>query len=251
MNPKSVIVIQARTGSTRLPDKIFLPLDGAKCLLDLQLERLNGIDIPIVIATTTNEADKRIVDWAKQNQVECYRGEEDNVLQRFIDCAQHYNAEFLIRVCSDNPFLQFEQVIHYLVRLNKGVDYISFCNGNGTPAIKTHWGLFVEGVSLSALKKTSALLTGHPQHEFYSEHVTNFIYDNPDEFNVVLEEAPSIISDRNDLRFTIDTPADFENMQSLLQLAGSEVNLEQLIDLVDANPNIKEVMRQGINQFNK
>lgn len=106
-------------------------------------------------------------------------------------------------------------------------------------------------MSLSALKRASDLLVNHAQKRLYSEHVTNFIYGNPNEFNVVLEEAPSAILHRNDLRFTIDTPADFENMHSLLQLANSNARLEQLIQLVDANPSIKMVMREGIDQFNK
>jgi len=249
--PRNLIIIQARLSSTRLPGKVLKPLIEEKCLLDLQIEALKKLDIPFVLATSSNQADDLLEAWAQKNQVECFRGEEYNVLQRFIDCAEHYSAKQLIRVCSDNPFLQFGQVSHYMNKLSNGVDYISFCNTEGTPAIKTHWGLFVEGVSLSALKRASDLLVNHAQKDFYSEHVTNFIYGNPNEFNVVLEEAPSAILHRNDLRFTIDTPADFENMHSLLQLANSNARLEQLIQLVDANPSIKMVMREGIDQFNK
>lgn len=249
--PLNLIIIQARLSSTRLPGKVFKPLIEEKCLLDLQLEALKKLDIPFVLATSINPADDLLEAWAKKNQVECFRGEEHNVLQRFIDCAENYKAEQLIRVCSDNPFLQFGQVSHYINELSNGVDYISFSNTEGIPAIKTHWGLFVEGVSLSALKRASDLLANHAQKDFYSEHVTNFIYGNPNEFNVVLEEVPSVISNRNDLRFTIDTPADFQNMHRLLKIAGSEASLDQLIEIVDANPNIKSVMRQGIDQFNK
>lgn len=249
--PRNLIIIQARLSSTRLPGKVLKPLIGQQCLLDLQLDALKKLDIPFVLATSSNQADDLLEAWAQKNQVECFRGEEYNVLQRFIDCAEHYNAKQLVRVCSDNPFLQLDQIPHYLSILNEGIDYISFCNTEGTPAIRTHWGLFVEGVSLSALKRASDLLADHAQKDFYSEHVTNFIYGNPNEFNVVLEEAPSVILHRNDLRFTIDTPADFENMHSLLQLANSKASLEQLIELVDANPSIKMVMREGIDQFNK
>lgn len=247
----SLIIIQARLSSTRLPGKVLKPLIEEKCLLDLQLESLKGLDTSIVTATSTNPADDLLEDWAVQNEVECFRGEEHNVLQRFIDCAEQYNAEQLIRVCSDNPFLQFEQVSHYINELNKGVDYFSFCNAEGIPAIKTHWGLFVEGVKLSALKRASELLQDHVHRDFYSEHVTNFIYGNPKEFRVVLEEAPEVISSRNDLRFTIDTPADFENMHSLLKLTDSKITLSELIKVVDANPIIKSIMRQGIDQFSK
>jgi spore coat polysaccharide biosynthesis protein SpsF len=247
----NLIIIQARLSSTRLPGKILKPLIGGKCLLDLQLETLKKLDIPYVLATSTNQADDLLEDWAIQNQVECFRGEEHNVLQRFIDCAEQYNAEQLIRVCSDNPFLQFGQVSLYFKVLSENVDYISFCNAKGIPAIKTHWGLFVEGVKLSALKRASELLQDNAHRGFYSEHVTNFIYGHPKEFRVVLEEAPEVISSRNDLRFTIDTPADFENMHSLLKLVDPNTTLGELIKVVDAHPTIKSIMRQGIDQFKK
>ncbi len=249
--PCNLIIIQARLSSTRLPGKVLKPLIGERCLLDLQLESLKKLNIPFVLATSTNQADDLLVEWAAQNQVSYFRGEEHNVLQRFIDCAEQYEAENLIRVCSDNPFLQFGQLSHYIYKLNNGVDYISFCNSEGYPAIKTHWGLFVEGVKLSALKRASELLQDHVHRDFYSEHVTNFIYGHPKEFRVVLEEAPEVISSRNDLRFTIDTPADFENMHSLLKLTYPKTTLRELIKVVDANPTIKSIMRQGIDQFSK
>ena len=220
-----LIIIQARLSSTRLWGKVLKPLIEEKCLLDLQLERLKKLDTSIVLAISTNPADDFLEDWAAQNQVDCFRGEEYNVLQRFIDCAEQYKAEQLIRVCSDNPFLQFAQVSHYINELSNDVDYISFCNTEGMPAIKTHWGLFVEGVKLSALKRASDLLQNHEHRDFYSEHVTNFIYGNPKEFRVVLEEVPEVISTRKDLRFTIDTPADFENMHSLLKLTDPKTTL--------------------------
>ncbi|WP_305982462.1 cytidylyltransferase domain-containing protein [Roseivirga thermotolerans] len=249
--PHNLIIIQARTSSARLPGKVLQPIWKGKNLLDLQLEKFRRLGTPLVVATTVNPSDDAIVDWAKRNNVEAFRGDEQNVLKRFIDCARQYQAKNLIRVCSDNPFIQSDQVPYFLNSLAQGVDYISFCNHSGIPAIKTHWGLFVEGVRLGALERASEILETHAEEKFYSEHVTNFIYGNSEQFKIKLDQAPETVVSRSDLRFTIDTPDDFQNMHSLLQLAGSEANLEQLIELVDANPNIKSVMRQGIDQFNK
>jgi spore coat polysaccharide biosynthesis protein SpsF len=247
-----LVIIQARLSSTRLPGKVLKPIWRNKCLLDIQVDGLKELGVPYVLATSTNMADDALVEWAKKNDVPCFRGSEQNVLQRFIDCANHFNARHIIRVCSDNPFIQLEKVADYLSQLQSGVDYISYCNSEGIPAIKTHWGLFVEGVSLTALEKAQALLEHHPEKAFYSEHVTNFIYRHPDLFQVKLEMAPEIIAKRNDLRFTIDTEEDFKNMSELLKvMEDTEKTLEKIIETADNNPLFSERMQKGIRSFSK
>lgn len=249
--PHNLIIIQARLSSTRLPGKVLKPILGELTLLDIQVHALKKLAIPVVLATSTNAIDDSLEVWAEENQVNCFRGEENNVLKRFIDCGHSYDAENIIRVCSDNPFLQVEQIPHYLEVLAKGTDYISVCNVEGTPAIRTHWGLFVEGVTLTALKKAQSLLAFNPQREFYTEHVTNFIYENPHVFNLQLKEARSEVFNRNDLRFTIDTYDDFNNMQNLLELVGLEASLSDIVSKVDGNPIMKELMMAGIQRFDK
>lgn len=248
----SLIIIQARLSSTRLPRKVLLPLWEGQNLLHLQIERIKQLGIPYVLATTTNRQDDELEQWAQQNRVTFYRGEEQNVLKRFIDCTKEYKADKLIRVCSDNPFLQFDQIPFYLDQLNKGVDYISFCDSQNTPAIKTHWGLFVEGVSLLALEKAQELLRSQPQRAFYQEHVTNFIYERPEIFKVALTKASAIIAKRNDLRFTIDTSEDFQNMARLLKVVnGTGNSLEELIKTTENYPRILVRMQDGIQSFKK
>ena len=251
MNP-DLIIVQARTLSSRLPGKVLRPLWKNKSLLDIQLLALEKLDISFVVATTTHQADDEIVRWANHNHVNVFRGDEQNVLKRFINCAQQYGAKNLIRVCSDNPFIQLDQVPYFLQSLEQGLDYISYCNNSGIPAIKTHWGLFVEGVRLSSLEKASELLETHPEKKFYSEHVTNFIYGNPEQFNVKLNEAPKSIASRNDLRFTIDTEEDSNNMMELLEiLDGNQKSLDELISITDNNPHILSMMEKGILTFKK
>lgn len=247
------IVIQARMSSTRMQGKVMQPIWEGHCLLDLQLKQLKKLDIPVILATTTNPADAELEHWARKNGISVFRGDEQNVLKRFIDCATSLNAEHLIRVCSDNPFLQTAQIQDFLDGLDNGNDYISLSDASGIPAIKKHWGLFVEGVRLSALKQANNMLETHPKKDFYREHVTNFIYGNPDEFGMSLPQAPEEIVHRNDLRFTIDTQDDFKNMQRLLlELEGdTSISLSDLVNLVDGLPEVKNVMRKGIQAFSK
>lgn len=248
----SLIILQARLSSTRLPEKVLLPFWKGLCLLDLQLEQLKQFETPVVLATTTNSADDGLEQWANQHQLPCFRGEEDNVLKRFIDCAGQFNAQRLIRVCSDNPFIQFDQIPHYLEVMSKGIDYISYCDHIGTPAIRTHWGLYAEGVRLEALEKAAELILEETNFSFYQEHVTNFIYAHSNEFTIELIPAPEMIIARDDLRFTIDTADDFVNMQQLMSVMPDHmVSLPELISKVDELPDVKRKMQQGIQMFEK
>lgn len=250
--PHNLIIIQARLSSTRLPGKVLMPICKGKSLLTLQIRRIKALGIPFVLATSTNPSDDLLVSWADENGVAVFRGAEQNVLERFISCAKQYKADNLIRVCSDNPLIQLDRIPHYLQRIKSGVNYISFCNHERIPAIKTHWGLFVEGVSLAALEKAHKLLEEHSENSFYSEHVTNFIYGHSDIFRVELEIAPEIIAKRNDLRFTIDTDEDFENMAQLLEVMGSDdKSLHEIIHTTDNNPLFLKRMQKGIQSFSK
>ena len=253
MKSNPLIIIQARMSSTRFPGKILMDFYYGKSLLDIQLATLKQLQLPIVLATSRNKNDDALEKWAEQNGIPCFRGDENNVLQRFIGCAKAFEAEQIIRVCSDNPFLQFKGIELLVEGLEEGYDYISYADKGYTPAIKKHWGLFAEGVNLLALKNAQELLQKNNQSEFYQEHVTNFIYGNPNLFKIKLIKAPSEIVTRNDLRFTIDTPEDFENMNHLLELVNGkhQLQLDKLLTVVDENPKIKETMLKGIAKFNK
>ena len=248
---KTLVIIQARLSSTRLPGKVLKPFFKESSILDLQLKKLRSLGLPYLLATTKNTLDDRLVEWALNNKVSYYRGDEHNVLNRFISAAESNRAKNIIRVCSDNPFIQLDHMEAFLEYLDKGIDYVSFSDSNGIPAIRKHWGLFVEAVSLNALKAADRMLDS--SDNFYREHVTNFIYGNPDKFRVELLPANLKIRNRDDLRFTIDTQEDFNNMQRLSQLLNMDKSstLEELIDLVDSHEEILHEMRKGIEKFDK
>lgn len=120
-------IVQARTGSTRMPNKILLPFHEGKSILDLLIKKLKQVDnTKVVIATSVNPNCDAIEQVAELHQVACYRGSENDVLQRFIDATESNGAEQIIRVCSDNPFLELAS-IKRLVERAQGCndDYIS------------------------------------------------------------------------------------------------------------------------------
>ena len=152
-------LVQARSGSTRMPNKILLPFYGGKSILDLLIEKLKQVEnTKIVIATSDNPNCNAIQQVAERQGVACFRGSENDVLQRFIDAAEVNDAQRIIRVCSDNPFLELNSICELVNKAEADVeaDYISY-NINGVPSIKTHYGFWTEFVTLEALKRVKLM----------------------------------------------------------------------------------------------
>ena len=240
-------IIQARLGSTRLPKKILRPFYQEKSILDLLIEKLKQIPhTQIILATSTNPINDPLEQIASKNNINCFRGSENDVLQRFIDAAIFYKSEHIIRICSDNPFLELNSIQELIdfAKEHQQYDYISF-NINGTPSIKTHYGFWTEYVKLSALKKI-ATLTDIP---LYHEHVTNFIYTHPEIFLFHLLKTSPQLLDHNKIRLTIDTEADFKNAQKIysdLVQTTPYPTIENIIQYLDSHPSYYEIMEQEI-----
>lgn len=246
-------LVQARSGSTRMPKKILLPFYGGKSILDLLIEKLKQVaDTKVIIATSANSNCDAIEEVANNHGVECFRGSEDDVLQRFIDAAEANKAEKLIRVCSDNPFLELNSIINLLKTVSeyKGdLDYMSF-NINGTPSIKTHYGFWTEYVTLEALKRVKSLT----DEKLYHEHVTNYIYANPNKFRIDWIDGPAIIKTHPDIRLTIDTQEDFINAQHIYEELCENnpyPTIDQMISYLDCHKEYYQSMKKQISNNNK
>lgn len=243
------IIIQARLASTRLPSKVLLPFSGDKTILEIIIERLQKslFNIPICVATTVSEVDEPIVEFCQKHDVKFYRGDEFNVLNRFIRAAEQNYFDKIIRVCSDNPFLSLS-LIDNLIEAFKSKypdsDYLSYKVGN-TPALKSHIGIFAELVSLEALRK-AAKLTSDP---FYLEHVTNFIYENDELFKVNFIKSAHF-SRPDEVRFTIDTPDDFSLASKLFEKTpltdNKDVDIEKLKKLSLFDVKVQSIMQKQI-----
>lgn len=211
---KLTFIVQARSGSSRLPRKILLPFYKEKTLLDLLIRKLKSFESAnIVIATSTNPDDDEIVQIANKHNVVYFRGLEEDVLKRFIEAAHYVEAKRIIRICSDNPFLDMNAIYELIDVVNlsfENLDYVSFWV-NGSPSIKTHYGFWTEYVSLSALEKV-ARQTNAP---IYHEHVTNFIYNHPEQFKIKWIKGPDALLCHTNIRLTIDTSVDFYNAQQI------------------------------------
>ena len=244
------VILQARLGSTRLPGKMLMPFSGQAPLLEVIIRRLKeGLpEYSIIVATTTSVKDVRITEVAKHLGVESFQGDENDVLQRFIDTAERSGATTIVRVCADNPFLLPEYIEQLISSFNpEELDYLSFAFKDGTPVIKSHIGLFTEVVTLNALRKVKKL-TNEP---LYLEHVTNYIYSHPKEFKIEFLPVPDVVRDRQDIRLTVDTLNDFEVARSIYSELGEDIGLSRLISCIDGNENYRSVMLKEIEQNSK
>ena len=237
------IIIQARLGSTRYPGKILKPIYKEKTVLDVLLDNLNPLNVKLVIATTLNESDKAIIETARKHGVDYFRGDEYNVLKRYIDCAKEYGINQIIRITSDNIFIQ-PDLIKPLTKLeDSDYDYASYQIGNKN-VILTHWGLFGEFVTLKALEKVISKSSNKKD----LEHVTYYIFNHPHDFNLSFLNVPPEL-ERDDIRLTIDIKEDFEICKEILNHLFSnniEMNYKNILNYIDNNPILLERMKSNI-----
>ncbi|MFO1109725.1 MAG: glycosyltransferase family protein [Bradyrhizobium sp.] len=225
-------ILQARMSSTRLPGKVLKPILG-RPMLAWQIDRIKRsrtID-RLVVATSHDASDDAIQAFCEANGVACHRGPLHDVLARFHGAVEAFGpAEHVIRLTGDCPLVDWT-IIDAAVELQKreGSDIA----GNGI--VRTYPdGLDVEVVSYAALDRAHREATA-PGHR---EHVTQYIYHNPGKFRLAhLTQTP----DLGLLRWTVDTPADFEMVEKVFSgLAGLNNNFGQkdVLDFLDKHPEI-------------
>ncbi len=245
------IIIQARLGSTRLPRKILKEFHDGKTLLETVINNLQNVsDAKIIVATSINPNNDELESFLKERDITVYRGSEDDVLSRFIGAAQTNGINGIVRICSDNPFLDWHGVAALIEKAKTtDADYIGY-RINNTPSIKTHFGFWGEYVTLDALKRVAATTDEKPAHE----HVTIHIYTHPEEYKCEWIECPAYLQGRNDIRLTVDNAEDFENAQEVYKTlieANPNFGLEDVVRYIDEHTVLRDSMRQMIEKNQK
>jgi len=202
-------------------------------------------EVPVIVATTSSDGDDEIQEICEVQDVRCHRGSESNVLKRIADAAKMYGVDDVTRVCADNPFLQ-KKFISELITGETGTDHYSYAV-NGKPTILTHYGFFVERVKRSALEKALSQ-TSDP---FYLEHVTNYIYQHPEKFEVELLEVGDELNKLKESRFTVDDESDFLRAKKILSTFGRSPDLNDLAEYLSAHPEEQDNMKKTIEKYQK
>jgi spore coat polysaccharide biosynthesis protein SpsF len=228
--------------STRPPGKVLKPVLG-KPLLTYQVERLRRVEQAdaIVLATTTNDTDQVIVDFAQAHELASYRGSEEDVLSRYHGAAEEAGADVVIRVTSDCPLIDpavIDEVIATFAQSQPDCDYASNTLRRTYPR-----GMDCEVFSRNALDiaHTDAV------EPVEREHVTPFIYRHPDRF--ALRDV-EYVSDYSDHRWTVDTVEDFALVSRMLEHLYPEhpqFTLEDCLDLLAEHPDWARI-NAGVHQ---
>jgi spore coat polysaccharide biosynthesis protein SpsF len=219
-------IVQARMGSTRLPGKVLHPLAGRSVLgWVVRAARESGVCDALVVATSTLPVDDAVEAECRRLGVDCFRGDADDVLSRFVGALETNPAEAVMRFTADCPLLDPEvvEVVGRVFASVPGLDYLNTSLARTLPR-----GMDAEMIRADALRAVHTLATGH-----HRTHVTSYAYTHPDRFRVLGLNVPP---DRSHLRLTLDTPEDLRLIETVVSHFGdATANLAKLADWVDAH----------------
>ena len=223
------IIIQAHMSSKRLPGKVMLKYKNYN-LLSLLLKRLkNGAKIKkIIIATTKNPRDVKIVNFCKKNKILFYRGSENDVLSRYYETAKKFKIKTIVRITSDCPLIDVSTLNKMvLIFKKKKLDFFS----NTVPhPCKFPDGSDIEIFNFKTLRKShkDAILPSE------REHVTFFMWKTKN-FRIKKLYSKKNLSK---YRYTVDYIGDFKLISSMIDHFGKKIekiNMDQIINYIDNN----------------
>src|SRR5471032_3037012 len=226
-----VAVIQARMGSARLSGKVLKPIAGQPLLWHI-VHRLKACRLleDIAVATTVNPADEAIVEWCNAQGVTVVRGPEDDVLARYARAAEKLDADIIVRVSSDAPFV--DHLVATLIEQDG--DYVQLEDG----AECAH-----EGVDPFSRRALDRLMMDAAHDPAAREHVTGYFKLHPDFVKIVRAKLYAPL-DKKSGRFTIDTPDDLafvEAVHARLDAKAGEASLADLLLLLEREPELNVI----------
>lgn len=213
---KIVSTIEARMTSSRLPGKVMMKAAEKPMLEHLvnRLKTVKSID-EIIIATTKNESDDIIQKLADSLSVQCFRGSEEDVLNRVLGAANHIKGDIIVEITGDCPIIDtgiIEQTIQ--VYLNNEVDYVSNNNVKSYPD-----GMDVQVFSSKVLERSSKMTNDLLD----LEHVTLHIRNNPNLFSRInLISPPELFYP--ELGLTLDEAEDYLLLKNIIEHFVKEEN---------------------------
>jgi spore coat polysaccharide biosynthesis protein SpsF len=232
-------IIQTRRGSTRLPDKVLMPLQG-KPLFVRQAERVRAASLPgrVVIATTTDSNDDAIAEICRLEGLDCYRGHAADLLDRHYRAALHYTADTVIKIPSDCPLIDpalIDEVIGYWLDYAGEYDFVS----NLHPAT---WpdGNDVEIMTMAVLETAWR----EAERPLEREHTTPYIWERPERFRIGNVAMGGGADYSMTHRFTIDYAEDYQFIRTVfdeLHPFNPLFGVGDILSLLERRPDIYEM----------
>lgn len=231
-----VAILQARMSSTRLPGKVLKPLVGQP-MINRQIERIQRAEKldKLLVATSVESSDDPIAQFCQQSEIECFRGDLNNVLSRYYHGALSVNATTVVRLTADCPVID-PTVIDAIINLHltEQNDFTSNTKPSTLPD-----GLDVEIMQFSALQKAYNEATS----DFDTEHVTPFITNHREAFKVGCYQNSEDLSHH---RWTVDNREDFELVEFVynqLYAQNPQFSTDDIYALLEKHPEIYQLNR--------
>lgn len=243
---EEIVVIQARMGSSRLPGKAMLPLDGTPAIVHeinraAQVDGINRTDV--VVATSQKPSDDILECTAEEAGATVYRGSESNVIGRIANAVEYAQADIAVRMCGDNTLISPHLLMTLLRRVRNGeISYAS------TKFERT----FPIGHNADAFTREQIVrAAANVESEYHMQHVAQYFKDHREEIPVTNVAANEIFPTElielppsfPELRLTLDEADDYR----LLKRLYDEVSYDDVLDTADA---IRHVVGESLYQIN-
>jgi spore coat polysaccharide biosynthesis protein SpsF len=236
---KTVIIVQARMGSSRFPGKVLEDVAGRPMLV-FQYERLSRsleADL-IVVATTTSPLDDKVESLCDQFGIPCFRGSEQDVLLRYRDAAEAFEADAIVRINADCPFIdpvEVDRIIKAWHNEQPGLDYASNILEETFPM-----GMHIEIFSRTALNRAESNAFNLEERE----HVTPYIYRNPSLFQLY---SITNLENLSHFRWTVDYQEDLEFVRKVVEVLApnnQEFGMMDVVNLLNEYPRLMNINSQ-------
>lgn len=225
-------------GSTRLPGKVMLLVDESNSVISYVIKQLQQSKFcnQIVVATTTNAEDEKIVDFAKKNSISYFRGSAEDCLDRYYQCAKSFSLSHIVRITCDNPLID-PILVDEAIKLFKeeNYDYVTNCKPRSFPQ-----GTEVEVFSFSALEKAWK----EAKKPSEREHVTPYFYNNSDKFRIFNITNKKNISN---LRWTVDRKEDLDFVRVVVsKIKKSPILMTDILQLLEIEPQLVDINKNYV-----
>ena len=236
------IIVQSRTGSSRLPAKVMMKADDESLMIDYVINQLKHSKLhdEIVVATTNLKQDDVIFDYVTNRNILCFRGDEKNVLERHYQCAKKYAFSTIVRIPSDKPLIDPTIVDFAIERFqSNSYDYISnfFTDVNDNDKFIPSYpsGTEVEIFSFAALEVAWKNATSEDE----KEHVTPYIYSHPEKFNIFTLKSEKNLSQ---FRWALDYESDLKLIRVIIsKIQKRPILMNDILELFEQEPDLKKI----------
>jgi glutamate-1-semialdehyde aminotransferase/spore coat polysaccharide biosynthesis protein SpsF (cytidylyltransferase family) len=262
----NVVFIQARTGSTRLPAKVLKKVLGVELLIHAYNRvKLSKKADNVVVITSINKNDNKIEELCLKNNIPCFRGSENDLLDRHYQAALEYNADYIFKIPSDSPLTDYriiDEVINISNYYNDKFDFYTNLHPCTFPD-----GLDIEGCSMKILKNiwTNASKTHQREHTF------PYIWENSDKFKIYNVQNNNMINNNMYMthRWTLDYEEDYQFIKRVFEEFNTDLvqvdksnndndnnykyvfSTNDILDLLESKPEIAEINSKyaGVNWY--